>query len=278
MAFTNLIRFKDGQGMIRYGDVREDQLDTLVNAEVDILDGDPLKGDLIRSGRVAIVHEVLCPVEEVPLVLCIGLNYAKHALEANLPIPPSPVLFIKPPASIGGPFDDIPIPSHADLLDYEGELCLVIGKTGKDIPENEADDYILGYTAGNDISSRFWQRPPHAGGQYCYAKGFDKFAPIGPTIRATHLTNTSTLSLTTTVNGEERQSSLTGDMIFNTRHIVAHLSRGCTLAAGTVIMTGTPDGIAGRMSTPAWLKNNDVVRVSISGIGTIENRMVFGKL
>lgn len=163
------------------------------------------------------------------------------------------------------------------LLVKQGELCLIIKKKGKDIAESDADDYILGYTAGNDISSRYWQRPPNAGGQYCYAKGFDKFAPIGPTIRATHMTDTSRLSLTTTVNGEKRQSSLTGDMIFNPRQIVAHLSRGVTLAAGTVIMTGTPDGIAGRMSTPIWLRHNDVVRVSISGIGKIENRMVFHK-
>lgn len=141
--------------------------------------------------------------------------------------------------------------------------------------ESEADDYILGYTAGNDLSSRYWQRPPHSGGQYCYAKGFDGFAPIGPTIRAAHMTDTSSLRLTTTVNGEQRQNTLTGDMIFNPRQIVAHLSRGVTLAAGTIIMTGTPDGIAGRMQNPLWLKHNDVVRVSISGIGSLENRMVF---
>ncbi|KAH8698727.1 hypothetical protein BGW36DRAFT_426419 [Talaromyces proteolyticus] len=274
MAFTNLIRFRDEAGSIWYGDIPEEFLDRIVGSQVPILEGDLFEDTLVSNGQTAVVQQVLCPLEKVPLILCIGLNYARHAQEANLPIPPSPVLFIKPPAALAGPFDDIKVPPHALHLDYEGELCLIIKKDGKDISEAEADDYILGCTAGNDVSSRYWQRPPHSGGQYCYAKGFDGFAPIGPTIRATQKTDMSNLRLETTVNGEQRQSTITSDVLFNPRQIVSHLSRGYTLSKGTVIMTGTPDGIAGRMPGQPWLQNKDVVRVSISGVGSIENRII----
>lgn len=146
-------------------------------------------------------------------------------------------------------------------------------KTGKDIREDDADDYILGYTIGNDISSRYWQRPPRSGGQYCYAKGFDRFAPIGPVIRSVEATDITQLRLQTFVNGELRQDTLTSDLIFNPQQIIAHLSKGYTLRQGTVIMTGTPDGIAGRRPDEPWVKPGDVIRVSISYIGHIENRM-----
>jgi 2-keto-4-pentenoate hydratase/2-oxohepta-3-ene-1,7-dioic acid hydratase in catechol pathway len=163
-------------------------------------------------------------------------------------------------------------PLNATLA--QGELCLVIKKDGKNIPESEADDYILGYTVGNDISSRYWQRPPYSGGQYCYAKGFDKFAPIGPTIRATAKSDFSNLMLRTLVNENQRQITSTGDLIYNPRQIVAHVSKGCTLRKGTVVMTGTPSGIAGRQNPPLWLKKNDFITVSISGIGSIRNKLV----
>ena len=156
----------------------------------------------------------------------------------------------------------------------QGELCFIIKQDVKNITLEEAPNFILGYTAGNDISSRLWQRPPRSGGQYCYAKGFDKFAPIGPTLRNATKTNLSDLALRTKVNGEERQCTSFNSMIFQPYEILAHLSKGCTVRKGTVVMTGTPQGIAGRMAGTPWLQHGDVVEVTIDQIGSISNRMV----
>lgn len=156
----------------------------------------------------------------------------------------------------------------------QGELCFIVKQDAKNISPAEASQYILGYTAGNDISSRLWQRPPRGGGQYCYAKGFDKFAPLGPTIRNVTTIDVRELTLRTTVNGEQRQYTSASDMIFHPHEILAHLSRGCTVRKGTVVMTGTPSGIAGRMAGTPWLKNGDIVEVTIGRIGTIANKML----
>lgn len=161
------------------------------------------------------------------------------------------------------------------MFTSKGELCIVIKKDGKNIKPQDALDHVLGYTVGNDVSSRYWQRPPRSGGQFCYAKSFDKFAPIGPTILAVEAADAESLHLTTKVNGEIRQSSSISDMVFNIRDIIAHASRGTTLRKGTVIMTGTPSGIAAKMAGTPWLVDGDVVEVSVPRIGTIRNRIVF---
>ncbi|KAJ6071581.1 hypothetical protein N7499_009595 [Penicillium canescens] len=274
MSFTNLVRFEDDQGAIHYGDVPEDCLLDIIGCRVPILAGDPFEDSLQLTGQQAVVYKVLPPIESVPVFLCIGLNYAEHAKEANLPIPPSPVLFIKPADALAGPHDQIEIPDHAKMLDYEGELCFIVKRDAKNISASQAQEYILGYTAGNDISSRLWQRPPLAGGQYCYAKGFDKFAPIGPTVRHASKITMDSVSLQTLVNGKERQSTLASDMLFSPSKILEHLSSGCTVRKGTVVMTGTPSGIAGRMKGEPWLRDGDVVEVCISGIGKITNQIV----
>ncbi|KAK6950178.1 hypothetical protein Daesc_008504 [Daldinia eschscholtzii] len=158
----------------------------------------------------------------------------------------------------------------------EGELCVIISKTGKNIPEDKAFDYVLGVTAGNDLSSRKWQRPPYSGGQFTYAKSFDNFAPIGPTIlHHSFIPAKSPLQIKTTVNGEVRQNGSTSDMLFNIEKIIAHASRGTTLRQGTIIMTGTPAGIAAKWPGQPWLKDGDVVEVNISGIGSLKNKLVF---
>ena len=152
----------------------------------------------------------------------------------------------------------------------------IIGKECKDLGENEdPTPYILGYSAGNDVSSRYWQRPERSGGQHGYAKSFDKFAPIGPIIASTAAINDATaLKLKTRVNGEERQSARTNDMIHQIPAILRFISRGTTLKPGTIIMTGTPGGVAAFMNPPPWLRDGDVVEVEISGIGTIRNKMI----
>lgn len=151
----------------------------------------------------------------------------------------------------------------------------MIGKDGKDIPPENATEYILGYTTGNDVSSRYWQDAARAGGQHGYAKAFDKYAPIGPVLCSTsQIPDPTKLTLRTSVNGEQRQITKTDNLIFDIPTIIAHLSRGRTLRAGTIIMTGTPSGVAAFMQPPAWLMDGDVVTVEISEIGKIRNTMV----
>ena len=177
--------------------------------------------------------------------------------------------------------EDIPIPKLAqdDQLDYEGELCIVIGKEAKDVPQSEALQHIAGFTVANDVSARKWQRDPaYAGGvpQWCFSKGFDKFAPLGPALVSPKVVgNAGHLRLQTIVNGEVRQDTNTSDLLFNTEAIVAFASQGTTLEVGTVIMTGTPAGVAMGMKEPKWLKDGDVVEVKIEELGSVRNKMAF---
>lgn len=195
--------------------------------------------------------------------------------------PPYPSIFIKPSASVAGYGEDISIPKLAqdDQLDYEGELAIVIGKTGKDIPKEQALDYVAGFVAANDVSARKWQRDPaKAGGvpQWCFSKGFDKFAPLGPMLVSPRVVgNAGNLRLQTFVNGALRQDTNTDDLLFNTEAIISFISQGTTLEAGTVILTGTPSGVAMGMEEPVWLKDGDVVEVKIQGLGSVKNKMAF---
>jgi 2-keto-4-pentenoate hydratase/2-oxohepta-3-ene-1,7-dioic acid hydratase in catechol pathway len=195
---------------------------------------------------------------------------------SQLEIAPYPVVFIKPSDALAGPYDDVEIFKEAQSqLDYEGELAVVIGKDGKNISEEDALDHVLGYTASNDVSARFFQLPPNSGGQFCYAKSFDKFAPIGPCIVSPSvIKDPQNINFSTKVNGKIRQESNTSDMIWSVRQIIHHLSRGTTLRKGTVIMTGTPSGI-GLFTKDGLLKDGDQVQISFEGIGAINNKMVF---
>ncbi|CAM1501272.1 Fc.00g104340.m01.CDS01 [Cosmosporella sp. VM-42] len=194
----------------------------------------------------------------------------------RLQVPPNPVIFMKPADALAGPDSEVRVPAEAKLMDYEGELCIIISKTGKDIPEEQAWGHIMGFTAGNDLSSRYWQRAPRSGGQFSYAKSFDDFAPIGPTILHTsRVSPKDTLELQTWVNGESRQKATNHDMIFSIEQIVSHISKGTTLRQGTVIMTGTPAGIAAKWRGGTWLKDGDVVEVEVSQIGRLRTKLVF---
>jgi 2-keto-4-pentenoate hydratase/2-oxohepta-3-ene-1,7-dioic acid hydratase in catechol pathway len=153
---------------------------------------------------------------------------------------------------------------------------VVIGKECKNLGEDEdPTPYILGYTVGNDVSSRYWQRPERCGSQHGYAKSFDKFAPIGPVlVSTTVIPDPKALTLKTRVNGQQRQMAGTDELIFDIPAIVRFVSRGTTLLPGTIIMTGTPSGVGAFMQPPAWLQDGDVVEVEISEIGTIRNKIV----
>jgi 2-keto-4-pentenoate hydratase/2-oxohepta-3-ene-1,7-dioic acid hydratase in catechol pathway len=155
----------------------------------------------------------------------------------------------------------------------------VIGKTGKDIPKESALSHVAGFLVSNDVSARAWQRDPKkAGGvpQWCFSKGFDKFAPLGPLLVSPSVVgNASDLTLRTLVNGEERQNTSTDDLLFGVEAIISFISQGTTLEAGTVVLTGTPSGVAMGMKEPKYLSDGDVVEVSISGLGRVRNKMAF---
>lgn len=195
-------------------------------------------------------------------------------------MPTCPTIFTKPGPSVANHDEDIPIPLIAQSqCDYEGELVVVIGKDAKNVSESEALDYVAGYTAGNDVSARDWQRESGKAGpvpQWTFSKSFDKYAPLGPCLVATQvLGGAEKLSLRTLVNGEVRQETNTEDLCFGVAKLVAFCSQGQTLQKGSLVMTGTPGGVGLFMKPPAFLKDGDIVEVDIEGIGRLRNRMAF---
>lgn len=176
-----------------------------------------------------------------------------------------------------GPYDTISVhPDAQTAPDYEGELTIIVGRDAKNVSATEASSYILGYTNGNDVSARNFQMPHNCGGQFCYAKSFDGFAPIGPAIVLTSaISDPQNLKLCTKVDGHIRQKTYTDDMIWTVGQIIEHLSRGTTLRKGTVIMTGTPSGVGCFMKPTGYVGDGSVVEVSIDGLGRLANQFVF---
>ena len=195
-------------------------------------------------------------------IVCLGLNYRAHAEETKLAMPSIPLIFLKPSTAVISPEDKITLPRNYKRVDYEGELAVVIGRQAKDVPEDKAEEFVLGYTCFNDVTERHNQKDD---GQWTRAKGYDTFAPIGPWIE-TELA-TDDLKIETYLNGELKQSSRTSDLIFGVPKLISFISGVMTLLAGDVIATGTPSGI-GRIS------QGDVVEVKIEGIGTLRNYVV----
>lgn len=259
-----IIRFTDVQGQIQYG------LETQ-GSEVQTLTGDAESGFEL-SGRTATVGRLLAPVQP-PNIFCIGLNYREHATESGLPPPANPVVFMKPTTSVSGPEDPIFLPAcrHGDEIDFEGELAVVIGRTARNVAAADALQHVLGYTCGNDVSARQWQL--HAGGgQWCRGKGFDSFCPLGPAlVTRDEIADPQQLGLRTRVNQRMMQDNTTGDMIFTVAELISFLSQDTTLLPGTVIMTGTPQGVGFARKPPVFLHNGDVVEIQIDGLGTLRN-------
>ncbi|HVK07053.1 MAG TPA: fumarylacetoacetate hydrolase family protein, partial [Armatimonadaceae bacterium] len=221
------------------------------------------------TGEVVAVARLLPPVAPSN-VLCIGLNYRRHAEESNMEIPERPVLFLKPTSAVVGPGDAIVLPGDSDEVDYEAELAVVIGRTARDVSEADALDYVLGYTCANDVSARDWQL--RLDRQWARGKGFDTFCPLGPAlVTADEVPDPNALGIRTRVSGDELQSSSTADMIFSVREIVAYLSRGMTLLPGTVILTGTPEGVGQGRTPNRWLRPDDVCEIEIDTLGTLRN-------
>ena len=216
--------------------------------------------------------KLLAPI--VPsAILCIGLNYRKHAAESNSPEPKFPVLFVKSAGAAQDPDAPIFLPRRlrSDNVDYEAELAVVIGRAAKNVSRETALDYVLGYTCANDVSARDWQKDG-GGGQWCRGKSFDTFCPLGPVMVTTdEITDPHTLKIAARVNGETLQDWNTNDMIFDIATIIEFLSSSNTLQPGTVILTGTPHGVGMARTPPRWLLAGDVAEIEIEKIGILRN-------
>jgi 2-keto-4-pentenoate hydratase/2-oxohepta-3-ene-1,7-dioic acid hydratase in catechol pathway len=192
----------------------------------------------------------------------------------QFPLPPNPVVFQKSKNSITGPYSNILMPKQAGNIDYENELSVVIAKDAKNVSVEDASSYILGYTVGNDVSSRAWQAPDKSGGQFSYAKNFDGFCPIGPAIVSPDVIgDPQNLKMETRRDGKTVQSSNTSDMIFTVNEIISFLSQGTTIPAGSLILTGTPPGVAMFASKPPnFLHSGETVECEIEKIGSLRNK------
>ncbi|PMD46939.1 fumarylacetoacetate hydrolase family protein [Hyaloscypha variabilis F] len=280
--FSRLIRFEAQGGDIYFADLGIET--TAVPAK-----GTQMKGyvsiDELSSSKDGVevtLERLLAPVpwDGVP-IYCVGLNYKSHATEAKLTIPAAPPLWTKPAAALANPDEDIPMNKFCatTLPDYEAELVFITSRNCKDISPSEASDYILGYTAGNDLSCRLHQLPSQAGGQFFFAKAFDKFAPIGPVLVSPSVfASITNPKLIARVNGKVRQEvtlGAGGDMIFMPAEILSRMSQGTTIPAGTAVMTGTPAGVGAFMIPKTFLNNGDEIEVEVTGVGVLKNKIVF---
>ena len=260
-----------------------DENDNLqVGREIDDVSAEIMLGDILSprglqslapTGQIANIKRRLAPL--LPNnIFCIGRNYAEHAKEGNAEIPTSPVIFMKPTTTMTNPDSPVIIPactSKKGEVDYEAELVVVIGTAGRNIPEEKALDHVLGYTCGNDISARKWQKHS-GGGQWIRGKSFDTFCPLGPVLlTADEIPDPQSLRISTTLNGKTMQDDTTANMIFTVAHLISFISQDTTLIPGSIIMTGTPSGVGFARKPPVWLTPNDSVTVSISKIGSLTN-------
>lgn len=219
---------------------------------------------------------------EIRCVLAIGRNYAEHAAERGADVPDRPMVFFKSSASIALDGEPIVIPSVCEdpetggpeQVDFEAELAVVLGSAIKDATESEVADAILGVTAANDVSARWWQKHG-SGGQFSRGKSFDTFCPLGPrVVPLSDLPDPDDLAVRSRVSGELMQDGRTRDMVFPVFPLLADLSRGATLPAGTVVLTGTPSGVGAARTPPRFLRPGDTVEIEIEGVGTLTNPVV----
>ncbi len=237
-----------------------------------------LEGDLftgLSETTEQVSGKLLAPLQPVD-ILCIGLNYRRHAEEGKAAIPENPVLFMKTSTAAQNPGDPIVLPRklNSDKVDYECELAVVIGKTCHNVSKADALNYVLGYTCANDVSARDWQKNG-GGGQWCRGKTFATFCPLGPClVTADEISNPNSLSIRTVLNGEVMQDWNTDDMIFDVPTLIEFLSASTVLAAGTVILTGTPHGVGFARTPPVFLQDGDSVSIEIEKLGTLTNPVV----
>ncbi|RHZ46845.1 hypothetical protein Glove_606g65 [Diversispora epigaea] len=257
-------------------------LTNVTKLEANLIIGDIFKENIKVTSDVIRVKKLLAPLDrsQVPIIRCIGLNYKEHAKETNQKIPPYPILFIKPNTSLQDPFESIIVPDIAtnNQVDYEAELAVIIKKECKNVTRDNSLDYVLGYTAANDVSARKWQGKNLGSGQWCFSKGFDTFCPIGPTLVSPRIIkNPNSLGIRAIVNNKILQNSNTQDMIFDVPELISFLSQGTTLLPGTIILTGTPPGVGFIRDPPIFLQDGDNVSIEIDEIGILTNPVKYEK-
>jgi 2-keto-4-pentenoate hydratase/2-oxohepta-3-ene-1,7-dioic acid hydratase in catechol pathway len=259
-----IIRYRDRQGNEHYGARQAD------GSAIELAGN--LFSQLRSTNRAADVQNLLTPVRPSQ-IFGIGLNYRRHAEETNAKIPEYPVLFAKGLNTLQNPGEPIFIPTHlaSHEVDYECELAVVIGRSCKNASRPNALNYVLGYTCANDVSARDWQKK-RGGGQWCRAKSFDSFCPLGPClVTPDEIPDPNSLRIRTIVNGSTLQDANTNDMIFDVASLIEFLSGSTTLLPGTTILTGTPHGVGMAANPPRWLKAGDSVSVEIEKIGILTN-------
>lgn len=249
-----IVRYQRSTESPRYGWILDDKIGEI-------------EGDIFGPYRRL---DANLPLEEVRLlapmtpskIICVGRNYVEHAKEHGAEVPKIPLIFLKPPSAILNPGEAIVLPPQSQQVEHEAELVVVIGRRGRNILAEEAKNYILGYTVGNDVTARDLQR---SDGQWTRAKGFDTFCPFGPWVDTEF--DASDAMITCRVNGQLRQMASTREMVFSVPNLIAFISSVMTLEPGDLIFTGTPAGV-GRLNA------GDVVEVSIEGLGTLRNPVV----
>ncbi len=288
---VKIARIRDRQVKETYGIISNDGKSLVTKAEIQQQTGIPVPPsikdfmfagwlDEVRqqSDRLKYAHkiqdvELLVPIPNPPKIICLAFNYYDHARDAGLTPSDEPVIFMKPRTALNEPFKDVVCPSFVTRLDYEAELAAVIGKATKKVPEEKALDSVFGYMVFHDVSARDIQFKDK---QFTRGKGIDTFAPCGPWITTRdEVSDPQQLRITTKVNGEVRQDSSSSNMVIPIRKIISALSVTMTLEPGDIISTGTPAGVAMSMKEPRYLKDGDVVEITIERLGTIKNRIVF---
>lgn len=209
------------------------------------------------------------PVAEVGKMICVGLNYADHAAESGMDVPPEPVLFFKATSSIVGPNDAVVLPPKSEKSDWEVELGVVIGKDAKYVSEADAMEYVAGFCVVNDLSEREYQI--ERAGQWCKGKGCDTFGPVGPFLATQdEIEDSNNLSIWLELNGKKVQNGNTNTMVYKVPFLVHYISQYMSLQPGDIISTGTPPGVGLGMTPPLYLKEGDVMRLGIDGLGVQE--------
>jgi 2-keto-4-pentenoate hydratase/2-oxohepta-3-ene-1,7-dioic acid hydratase in catechol pathway len=263
-----IIRFVSEDKKVCCGVYSSDHPDTAKIIEGDIL------GSYHVTDREVKIEQWLTPIKAVN-ILALGINYKKHGDETAMSAPSQPILFIKATSSLTGHENPIILPAAGPAqVDYEAELAVVIGKQAKNISPDEVLNYILGYTCANDVSARDWQFDRQKG-QWARGKSFDTFCPLGPwIITQDEISNPDDLSICTILNGRTVQEARTSEMIFSIPAIVSDLSRSMTLLPGTVILTGTPEGVGFTRQPPLFLKSGDTVSIEIEKVGRLTNSVI----
>jgi len=261
----------DAQGQIRdlsahISDITPDQLSDTSLARIAAL---PVASLPVVSGS----PRLGAPVNGVTKIIAIGFNYIDHAAEMAVEVPEEPLIFMKAVTALGGPFDDILSPRGVSKLDYEAELVVVIGREAQYVSVADAPDYIAGYTTGNDVSERAFQR--ERAGQFVKGKSADTFAPFGPwLVTRNSVQDVQNLSVWSEINGQMRQQGNTSQMVFGVAEIVSYLSQFMTLKPGDLIYTGTPEGVGDGMNPPQYLQPGDVVRIGVEGLGEMRQSVL----